>query len=598
MNIIRPHIGSIPAMVLSASHSETASFAMNGGGGGSTATYTSSLFGTASWATNSNTASYISTASYANKALSASYAPGSSATTYTSSLFGTASYADKLNPNTDSPLTIGSDTTMIQGSITLRDIINSQDYTIAAGDGELQLTSTTVHVIGDLSVDSAIDATGYISSGVRMTAPSFTGSLKGTASYANSASYAPGSSAATYTSSLYGTASWASNVNTASWATNAQLATQVTINGEANPDTYYVAIVNGSNVEYDNSGLFYYDLSPETLYVPHIVTPSITGSLKGTASYAVNALTASALTVAASSVNATTYLLFQGASAVAVNENTGLSFNPSTQQLSLVAGGFTGSLFGTASYANKALSASYAPSTTAVSASWASASISASYAPGSAAATYTSSLFGTASWATNVVNGGANCTSASWASSSFSSSVESVITSAFITGALAVALVTGAGNGQQLYVMSLSTQLSYDIVGNVLTTTASYANNALSALTASYLNGATILSRESYITSSVAQSTTASINFAGNNYQCLSISSSTYFTGSNYSIGSVVAVKVANSSSLVNMYFPSNWVFIGANAPTAISSSKTGVLSLTSYGTTDSGIIAAWAVQS
>src|ERR1035437_4770733 len=58
MNIIRPPIGSMPAMILSASHSETASFAMNGGGSGSTATYTSSLFGTASWATSAKTASY------------------------------------------------------------------------------------------------------------------------------------------------------------------------------------------------------------------------------------------------------------------------------------------------------------------------------------------------------------------------------------------------------------------------------------------------------------------------------------------------------------------------------------------------------------
>ena len=299
------------------------------------------------------------------------------------------------------------------------------------------MTSATVHVIGALVVDSGIDATGYVSSFVRMTAPSFTGSLSGTASYSNkslSASYAPGSSAATYTSSLFGTASW---------ATNAQLATQVTINGEANPDTYYVAIVNGSNVEYDNSGLFYYDLSPETLHVPHIIATDIT---------------ATSITAGTNATLTNNQLSFTDTGASLTNN--GLSF-PGGGFIMLYGGGVTGSLLGTASYAKKALSASYAP--------------------GGSAATYTSSLFGTASWATNVVNGGGSTISASWASSSLSSSVESVITSAFSTGALNIVMVTGNGNGQQLYVMPSSTQLSYDIVSNVLITTASYANKALSA---------------------------------------------------------------------------------------------------------------------
>ena len=125
------------------------------------------------------TGSLLGTASYALSS------PGGSPATYTSSLFGTASWANKLNPNTDSPLTIGSDAS-VAGSIILRDTINSLDYTIAAGDGELQLISDTVHVVGALSVDNAIGAAGYVSSGVRMTAPSFTGSLSGSTAIVNS----------------------------------------------------------------------------------------------------------------------------------------------------------------------------------------------------------------------------------------------------------------------------------------------------------------------------------------------------------------------------------------------------------------------------
>jgi hypothetical protein len=59
-------------------------------------------------------------------------------------------------------------------------------------------------------------------------APTYTSSLWGTASWAVSASWAPGASAATYTSSLWGTASWAesaSNAVSASWAPGASAAT-------------------------------------------------------------------------------------------------------------------------------------------------------------------------------------------------------------------------------------------------------------------------------------------------------------------------------------------------------------------------------------
>ena len=97
-----------------------------------------------------------------------------------------------------------------------------------------------------------------------------------------------------------------------------------------------------------------------------IVTAGVTGSLLGTASYANQAGNAAAIDIYSFSSPVDSYLLMSNVIAttgVAVGGDTDLRYNASTNTLTAVnisATSLTGSLLGTASYADYAVSASHA----------------------------------------------------------------------------------------------------------------------------------------------------------------------------------------------------------------------------------------------
>jgi autotransporter-associated beta strand protein len=68
------------------------------------------------------------------------------------------------------------------------------------------------------------------------------------------------------------------------------------------------------------------------------------------------------------------------------------------------------------------------------------------------------------------------------------------------------------------------------------------------------------------------------------------------YTASNYAAGKSVTVRVINGTTQRTLTFPTNWVFVGTK-PANIAASKTGVLTVTSFGTTEANCVAAWAVQ-
>jgi hypothetical protein len=68
------------------------------------------------------------------------------------------------------------------------------------------------------------------------------------------------------------------------------------------------------------------------------------------------------------------------------------------------------------------------------------------------------------------------------------------------------------------------------------------------------------------------------------------------FTASNYRAGAIKTVRVIAGGSSRTLIFPTNWVFVGAK-PASIASGKTGILTVTSFGTTEADCVAAWAVQ-
>ncbi len=68
------------------------------------------------------------------------------------------------------------------------------------------------------------------------------------------------------------------------------------------------------------------------------------------------------------------------------------------------------------------------------------------------------------------------------------------------------------------------------------------------------------------------------------------------FATSNWAAGRSVTVRVVNGSTLRTLTFPSGWKFVGAK-PADIAASKVGVLTITAFGTADSDVVAAWAVE-
>ena len=74
------------------------------------------------------------------------------------------------------------------------------------------------------------------------------------------------------------------------------------------------------------------------------------------------------------------------------------------------------------------------------------------------------------------------------------------------------------------------------------------------------------------------------------------LSGNVSYTASNFATGRSLTVRVKSDATLRTLAFPAGWVFVSPK-PTNISASKTGILTLTSFGTTDADVVAAWAVQ-
>lgn len=78
----------------------------------------------------------------------------------------------------------------------------------------------------------------------------------------------------------------------------------------------------------------------------------------------------------------------------------------------------------------------------------------------------------------------------------------------------------------------------------------------------------------------------------------LLINASFSFTGSGYIAGGLKTIQIYNtSSSNRSISFPADWIFVG-NKPSEISAGKRSILSLTSFSSSASGVIAAYIEES
>jgi hypothetical protein len=80
-------------------------------------------------------------------------------------------------------------------------------------------------------------------------------------------------------------------------------------------------------------------------------------------------------------------------------------------------------------------------------------------------------------------------------------------------------------------------------------------------------------------------------------YQTITLTGNLTFTTSNRANGRKVVVRLIPGASQRTLTFPVDWVFVSTK-PANIAANKTGVLSLTFFGTADTDCVAAYAVQS
>jgi hypothetical protein len=91
---------------------------------------------------------------------------------------------------------------------------------------------------------------------------------------------------------------------------------------------------------------------------------------------------------------------------------------------------------------------------------------------------------------------------------------------------------------------------------------------------------------------------TINLDFAGADLRTqAALTGNVTFTASNYAAGLSLTIRVTNGSTLRTLTFPAGWKFVGTK-PADIAASKTAVLTLTSFGTVEADVVAAWAVES
>ena len=394
------------SLLITASKADTAtsaSFATTATSASFATTSTSASFAsTATSASFASTATSASQATSASFAITASYAMNAGTTVSTASLLTTASATANVITFTKGdgstfPVTIATGSAVsasfaTTASLALNNVLtsstNNDTITFTKGDG-----TTYTNVINNVSASiSASRATSAASADTATTASYVLNAVS--ASYALSASQAQNAVSASYALS----ASQAANATTASFALNITgglspnfnnvTASNVLITGTASVALLHTTTISSSVIFSSGSNTLGDNATLDTQTLIGIVKTSGSFSATGSAGF-----TGGDFKVTDQNHNGEFDVdLFK------VQTQTGTQFTGSVSSQN----GFTGSLAGTASYANNALSSSYA-----VSASQAQNAVSSSYAVTASFAlnanVNTGSLLTTASAAGNVV---------------------------------------------------------------------------------------------------------------------------------------------------------------------------------------------------
>jgi len=132
-----------------------------------------------------------------------------------------------------------------------------------------------------------------------------------------------------------------------------------------------------------------------------------------------------------------------------------------------------------------------------------------------------------------------------------------------------------------------------------LTTTGN--GSSLTGLTQSQVSGLTTTDRASFANLRPTHSTltyagTTDLDMDGNGFQTVTLTGNVTFTTSNRAAGRCKTIRIVGDTSSRTLTFPS-WTFVGAAAPTSLAANKDAILTITAFGTADTDIVAAYAVE-
>ncbi len=92
-------------------------------------------------------------------------------------------------------------------------------------------------------------------------------------------------------------------------------------------------------------------------------------------------------------------------------------------------------------------------------------------------------------------------------------------------------------------------------------------------------------------------STNMVLNFTNSFYGDLNLSGNVNFIATNWTAASAISVRVYATNIDRNVFFPTNWIWIGASAPTNLTVGKFAILSATCFGSSNDKVVAAWGSQ-
>jgi hypothetical protein len=98
-------------------------------------------------------------------------------------------------------------------------------------------------------------------------------------------------------------------------------------------------------------------------------------------------------------------------------------------------------------------------------------------------------------------------------------------------------------------------------------------------------------------TTTYAATVTLDMSALNGLYRTITLTGDLTLASSNRAAGRSVTLRLLPGASARTLGFPADWVFVGTK-PTTLAANKTGVLSVTFFGTADTDAVCAYAVQS